>query len=72
MDIPNHETERIPNRLKPNTATQRHIIVKFQKTKTKKSAKERSYIQGNHRKTMGGILNRNISGKENRITSSKC
>ena len=53
-----HEGKRTPDRLNPNRATMRHMIIKLSKVKDKKNnfesnkRKDRNYMQGNpHLKT---------------------
>jgi len=69
MDIQIYKAQRIPNRLKMNRATPRHIIIKLWRVRDGKNSKsnkrkERSYLQGNPHKTIGKFSNRNFLGKE--------
>lgn len=68
MDIQIHKGQRTPNSLNLNRATLTHIMIKLSKFKDKElkgsKRRERSYMQGNSHKTIGGFLCRNFSGQK--------
>ena len=64
-----HEAQRISNKLNPDGATLRHIILKLSKVKDKErivraaDKREKLYAKELH-KTIGRFLNRNFSGQD--------
>lgn len=66
MNIQIHEVQRILNRLKPSTATPKHIIIKWSKLKNKKKEflKKEEERNGNSCKNMGNFLTETFQAKK--------